>query len=109
MGRDVLGGFEHQVLLAVVRLGERGAYTVPIVELLEGVLGRSPAPAAVYTTLRRLEQRGFLRSSVEPSERGGRPRRVFRALPSGIEELRRSRRVLEHLWAGVTLLEGGDA
>ena len=105
----MLGGFEHQVLLAVVRLGEGGAYTVPVVELLREAIGRSPAPAAVYTTLRRLEARGLLDSTVEPSERGGRPRRVFRTLPAGMAELRRSRRVLEHLWEGTSILGGGEA
>lgn len=99
MGRDVLGGFEHQVLLAVVQLGDRGAYTVPLVELLAEATGKVPAPAAVFTTLRRMEGRGLLRSSVEPSERGGRPRRVFRTTPAGIDELRRTRDTLERLWA----------
>ena len=54
MGKDVLGGFEHQVLLAVVRLGEGGAYTVPVVKSLTEASGKTPAAAAVYTTLRRL-------------------------------------------------------
>lgn len=104
----MLGGFEHQVLLAVVQLGEAGAYTVPVVELLGEAAGRAPAPAAVYTTLRRLEGRGLLTSAVEPSERGGRPRRVFRALPEGIEELRRSRTTLERLWERLPIFEGGE-
>ena len=109
MSKDVLGGFEHQVLLAVANLGDEGAYTVPLVRLLERSSGKAPAPAAVYTTLRRLEARGLLCSDVEPSERGGRPRRVFRLLPTGAEELRRSRETLERLWEGLPVLEGGDA
>lgn len=108
MGKDVLGGFEHQVLLAVVRLGRAGAYTVPIVELIGDASGKRPAPAAVYTTLRRLEGRGLLVSEVEPSERGGRPRRVFRALPAGLEELRRSRETLERLWAELPMFGGAE-
>lgn len=101
MGRDVLGGFEHQVLLAVVHLGAEGAYTVPVVEFLGEATGRPPAPAAVYTTLRRLESRGLLTSAPEPSDVGGRPRRVFRATPQAVLELQRTRDTLERLWAEV--------
>jgi hypothetical protein len=108
MGKDVLGGFEHQVLLAVVRLGEAGAYTVPVVELLTEASGKAPAPAAVYTTLRRLEGRGLLTSEAEPSELGGRPRRVFRALPAGVDELRHSRETLERLWAELPIFGGAE-
>jgi len=107
MGKEVLGGFEHQVLLAVVQLGDEGAYTVTIVEVLEGAVGKAPAPAAVYTTLRRLEAKGLLRSGVEPSELGGRPRRVFRALPEAVEELQRARDALERLWEGLPATGGG--
>jgi PadR family transcriptional regulator PadR len=107
MGKEVLGGFEHQVLLAVVHRGEKGAYTVPIVDFLTKTAGRAPAPAAVYTTLRRLEARGLLTSDVEPSEFGGRPRRVFRALPEAMEELQRTRETLERLWKGLPVAGEG--
>ncbi len=106
MGRDVLGGFEHQVLLAVMHLGEDGAYTVPVVRFLEERTGRAPAPAAVFTTLKRLEKRGLLRSTTRHSPVGGRPRRMFSAEPSATEELRRSRDTLQRLWDGLPLLEG---
>lgn len=105
MAKEILGGFEHQVLLAVVRMGEGGAYTVPVVEFLAKATGRAPAPGAVFTTLRRLERRGLLVSAVEPSELGGRPRRVFRALPEAMEELARARETLERLWEAVPAME----
>ncbi len=104
MAQEVLGGFEHQVLLAILRIGEE-AYTVPIVAELEARAGRTVAPAAVYVTLRRLERRGLLGSRFEPREGGGRPRRVFRIQPEGIEILRHSKRLLEGLWSGVAALE----
>ena len=85
-----------------------GGYTVPVVDLVAAASGKRPAPAAVYTTLRRLEGRGLLVSDVEPSERGGRPRRIFRALPSGVEELRRSRETLERLWAELPIFGGAE-
>lgn len=102
MGRDHLGGFEHRVLLAILRLGDR-AYSVSIVQELEERLGRTVAPAAVYIALRRLEKRGLVRSTKEaaPSEEGGRERRYFRLVERGLRRLRASRRELERLWQGV--------
>ncbi len=103
---DVLGGFEHQVLLAVLRLGER-TYSVPIVRLLEDATSRAVAPSAVYVTLRRLEKRGLLTSSMVPPEpgEGGRERRFFAITPAAIDLLRTSRRELSVLWDGVEVLE----
>jgi DNA-binding PadR family transcriptional regulator len=89
VGQDVMGGFEHQVLLAVFHLGDAGA----------------PSAAAVFTTLRRLERRGLLRSSTQPSPVGGRPRRVFHAEPAATDVLRRSRATLEALWNGLPIFE----
>ena len=101
MGSGILGGFEHQVLLAVMNLDDAGAYTVNVVEILEDRTGRTPAPAAVFTTLKRLERRGLLRSSMEPSPVGGRPRRMFFLEPEARRVLRESREALEKLWGGL--------
>jgi PadR family transcriptional regulator PadR len=103
---DVLGGFEHRVLLAMMRLG-RSAYSVPIVRELEELTGRSVAPSAVYVTLRRLERRGMLTSTLSPPEggAGGRERRVFTITPAGVSTLREARRDLDRLWAGIEALE----
>ncbi len=103
---DVLGGFEHRVLLAMVRLGS-SAYSVPIVNELETLTGRSVAPSAVYVTLRRLEKRGLVSSRMEPPApgEGGRARRVFDLNPDAIEALRSARRDLARLWDGVDALE----
>jgi len=82
MPNEVLGGFEHQVLLAMLRLGSE-AYSVPIVLELEERTGRRVAPSKVYVTLRRLERRGLLRSRFDPppTEEGGRERRIFSLEP----------------------------
>ena len=59
-----LGEFEQLVLLAIVHLrGE--AYGIPIVEEIERRTGRSVARAAVYVTLRRLEEKGFVAHDEE--------------------------------------------
>ncbi len=59
--RDTLGEFEQMVLLAILRLGE-DVYGVPIVDEIARRTGREVAPAAVYVTLRRLEEKGMLAS-----------------------------------------------
>ena len=103
---SVLGGFEHKVLLATMRLGG-SAYSVPIVRELESRTGGSVAPAAVYVTLRRLEKRGLLESRMAPPAvgKGGRERRVFHVTPEAVDVLRAARRDLDRLWEGVEALE----
>lgn len=102
----VLGGFEHQVLLAVLRLGSE-AYSVPIVLELEERTGRPVAPSKVYVTLRRLENRGLVSSRFEPppAEEGGRERRVFMLEPLAVEQLKESKRVFANLWEGLPILD----
>jgi DNA-binding PadR family transcriptional regulator len=102
MGRESLGEFEHQVLLAILRLGSE-SYSVPIVLELEERTERAVAPAAVYIALRRLEKRGLLSSRMDTGapDEGGRPRRYFRLEPEALARLRESRRVLDRLWDGV--------
>lgn len=99
MPRQALGEFEHHVLLALLRLSGR-SHGAPVVEELESATGRTVSPAAVFIALRRLEQRGLLRSSKReprPGE-GGRGRRVFQLTPAGQLRLREARRALERLW-----------
>lgn len=102
MGRDTLGELEHQTLLAALRLGD-GAYTAPIVTELEEHTGRAHTLAGVYIVLRRLEEKGLVRSSLEDSP-GSRDRRYFRVTPAGTERLREARRTYESLWAGLDVL-----
>lgn len=106
MTRDVLGGFEHQVLLAVLRLGAE-AYSVPIVLELETRTGRPVAASKVYVTLRRLEDRGMVSSRFEPppAADGGRDRRVFSLEPAALDMLRESKRILVDLWDGLPVLD----
>ena len=102
-----LGEFEQVVLLAALRIkGE--VYGVPIVEEIEQRTGRSASPAAVYVTLRRLEEKGLVTSWLsEPvAERGGKPRRCVEVTPEGVQRLRESRRMIESLWSGLEAVRG---
>ena len=97
-----LGEFEHMVLLAVLRLGD-AAYGLRVGDEIEALAERRPSSGALYTTLERLERKGYLTSRVadEAGEaRAGRPRRYYSLTPSAMSAMRRSRRALKRLWAG---------
>jgi len=102
MGREALGEFEQMVLLAILHL-EGEVYGVPIVDEIERRTGRSVAPAAVYVTLRRLEQKGLLASwmSEPTAERGGKARRCVKVTRAGLDSLRESRQVIDRMWKGL--------
>ena len=102
MSQEYLGEFEQMVLLSIMRLGEE-AYGLAVRDELEAVAGRSPSSGALYTTLDRLERKGFLESAAGEAseERGGRPRRYVRLTPRGQEMLARSRNTLLALWEGL--------
>jgi DNA-binding PadR family transcriptional regulator len=109
MPKDILGEFEHQVLLAALRLKDL-AYSSTIVLELERVTGRDVAPAAVYIALRRLEEGGFTASELRPPPEGGRERRYFRVTRAGVGLMRESRRRYVALWDGVeSVLEPGSS
>ena len=106
MGRDSLGEFEHQVMLAILQQGGE-SYSVPVVVELEERAAREVTQAAVFIALRRLEEKRLLRSRVVAEDGAGRPRRYFRITALGMRRLRESRRALMRLWEGVdTALDG---
>ncbi len=102
MTREALGEFEQMVLLAILHLGDE-VYGVPIVDEIERCTGRTIAPAAVYITLRRLEQKGWLSSwmSDPTPERGGKSRRCVKVTRAGLEVLRESRLLFDRMWKGL--------
>ena len=77
-GTDRLGRFEELVLLALIRLGEN-AYGVTIRREIAERTGCEVSFGAVYTTLERLERKGYVKSRVgNPTpERGGRAKGYF--------------------------------
>src|SRR5215831_7783808 len=68
MARDTLGGFELQVLLAVMRLGA-DAYGVPIADTIEAASGREVPAGSIYITLDRLEEKGLVRPTLRFADR----------------------------------------
>jgi PadR family transcriptional regulator, regulatory protein PadR len=102
MPREALGEFEQLVMLAVVHL-EDEVYGVPIVDEIERRTRRKVSHAAVYVTLRRLEEKGLLESwkSDPTAQRGGKARRCVRVTREGLALLRESRLALDRMWQGL--------
>ena len=93
---------EQQLLLAVWRLEEE-AYGLAIRDELERLAGRAPAVGAVYTTLMRMEEKGWVDSDLgDPTPvRGGKAKRLFRLTPAGRDALVEARRAMNRLWEGL--------
>ena len=89
--RDFLGEFEHIVILALLRLADR-AYGVTIRQEIETRIGREVSIGAVYATLDRLEDKGYVTSFLgEPTpERGGRSKRFCRVTAKGLAAVNRT-------------------
>ena len=81
----MLGEFEYLLLTAAARLGE-GAYGAAIRQEIEDATGRPCSLGALYTTLDRLEEKGFLKTQMgDPTpQRGGRPKRMVRVTANGV-------------------------
>jgi PadR family transcriptional regulator PadR len=107
MPREGLGEFEQTVMLAVVHLAQSKApaYGVTIVDEIERRTGREVARAAVYITLRRLEEKGLVRSWMggPTGEVGGRSKRLVDLTSSGVKALKESREFLNTMWRGADL------
>jgi PadR family transcriptional regulator PadR len=74
------------MLTSAVRLGE-DAYGVAIRLDIENATGRPCSIGALYTTLDRLESKGLVKTWTGEAtpRRGGRPKRMVRATPQGVE------------------------
>jgi PadR family transcriptional regulator PadR len=103
---DIPGSFEQLVLLAVLRLKDQ-AYGMTVRTELENRTGQPVSLGAVYTTLERLEGKGYLtsRSTAGGAEREGRARRFFSVEKSGLEALQRALDVLDRMRADVAVLK----
>ena len=96
------GEFEQMVLLAILQL-EGNAYALSVLRELDKSAGRRVSRGALYKTLERLEDKGFVEWEVEETTpgRGGHPRRRFQVTPAGVSALQTSRDALYRLWQGL--------
>lgn len=100
--KTFLGEFEQMVLLAILQRGEN-ANALEIRQELEASANRPVTKGAFYTTLDRLEKKGYLTWAARVAERGrgGLPQRHFKVTPEGINELQKARDALMKLWRGL--------
>jgi PadR family transcriptional regulator PadR len=106
-----LGEFEHLVLLAILRL-EAQAHGFGIGRTLEADAGRTVSRGALYTTLDRLEAKGFVRWKLIAggAERGHLPRRVYGVTAKGLAAIRASHQALARMSRGLeSVLKHPDA
>ncbi len=99
MKGDRLGEFEEFTLLAVRALGDH-TYAVPVQQFLEQTTGRDVSLGAVYASLNRLENKGYLRSSMGDAtpQRGGKQKRLFEVTALGLRTLKNLRQVRDRIW-----------
>lgn len=99
MKGERLGEFEEFTLLAVRALGDT-PYAVPIQQYVEKVTARPISMGSIYAALARLEEKGFLRSTMSEAvaQRGGKSRRVYSVTPTGLRVARELHRVRERIW-----------
>jgi PadR family transcriptional regulator PadR len=109
-GEPSLGEFEQIVLLAILRVG-KDAYGVTIGSEIQNQTGRVPAPGALYTTLDRLEEKGFVRSQMgNPTpQRGGRAKRFFKVTSIGVQAVAKAQQSYQNLMQGLQLPGLGHA
>ena len=98
-----LGEFEHIVLLALIQLKDN-AYGMTIRMEIDERIGRNVSIGAVYTTLERLEKKGFITSKMGEAtpQRGGKAKKYFSITGAGKTKLQESRKNLETMWLGLT-------
>jgi DNA-binding PadR family transcriptional regulator len=103
--RDYLGEFEHIVVLALMRLGDK-AYGVTVRQEIASRTQRDVSVGAIYATLDRLETKGYVTSRLgEPTaERGGRSKRFFRVTARGVSAVNRTHRALLSMSEGLNLV-----
>ncbi len=94
-----LGALEEMVILIAAAMRDE-AYAVSIAKEYSMQTGNEISIPAIHTVLKRLEEKGLLKSyeSSPTPERGGRKKRIYQMTASGyllISELRSQR---ERLW-----------
>lgn len=82
----MLGEFEYLLIAAAVRLGD-DAYGARIRQEIEDTTGRRCSIGALYTTLDRLEEKGYLKTWMGEAtpQRGGRAKRMVRISAKGVQ------------------------
>lgn len=99
MSKAYLGEFE-ELVLTIVGILQKDAYGNIIVAEIEDKVDRKVNLSAVHVTLYRLEDKGYVKSSMggATNERGGRRKRIFTITNAGLAILRTMKESRTELW-----------
>lgn len=102
MKKYQLGEFEEIVMLTVGVLYNE-AYGVSIKKEIENRLKRGVSVGALQTALKRLEDKGYLKSQQGEAteERAGRPKKYFTITAYGKKAMEYTRNTREELWNAI--------
>ncbi|MBV6644826.1 MAG: helix-turn-helix transcriptional regulator [Cyclobacteriaceae bacterium] len=97
------GEFEELIMLTIGVLGSQ-AYGVAIMDEILSQTGREVNISAVHAVLRRLEEKGLVKSEMggATNERGGRRKRYFQLTITGRSVLDRSMELRYRLYQRIT-------
>ena len=102
MKKYQLGEFEEVVMLTVGILYNE-AYGVSIKREIESRLKRSVSVGALQTALKRLEDKGYLKSfdGEATEERAGRPKKYFTITAYGKKAMEYTKTTRDELWSAI--------
>lgn len=102
MKKYQLGEFEEVVMLTVGIL-YKDAYGVSIKKEIESRLKRGVSVGALQTALKRLEDKGYLKSfdGEATEERAGRPKKYFQITALGKKAMEYSKSTRDELWSAI--------
>ena len=102
MKKYQLGEFEEIVILTIGILNNV-AYSVSKKDEIESRLLRTVSMGALHTALRRLEDKGYLKSFAGEStvERAGRPKRYFEITAMGKKAMLHAKTTRDELWSAI--------
>lgn len=102
MKKYQLGEFEEVVMLTVGVLYKE-AYGVSIKKEIETRLSRGVSVGALQTALKRLEEKGYLKSfdGEATEERAGRPKKYFQITALGKKAMEYSKSTRDELWSAI--------
>lgn len=100
-----LGNLEETVLLLAMYIDE--VYGVSVAEEYKKQTGRSISVPAIHTVLRRLEDKGLLKSKEGEAspQRGGRRKRLYTVTPYGSNVLNEIKKERIRIWAKIPSLK----
>lgn len=98
--QDKIGHLEEIILLIVMKMHEQEPYGVMVAEEYAKVKKKTITIPAVHTVLRRLEEKGLLKSRKgnATQKRGGRSKTIYQITSEGYKVLERIKEERSKLW-----------